>query len=69
MLAGLTMFAARFGSFYPANHSPRKIETKKNKENLQAPAVVLFMMGKLSLLTLPRPSAMHLSRAHHPLEW
>ena len=31
-----------FGPFYPANHSPSKIETKKNRENLQVPAGVVL---------------------------
>ena len=42
MLGVLTMFAARLGPFYPANHSPSKIETKKNRENLQVPAGVVL---------------------------
>ena len=52
MLGVLTMFAARFGSFYPANHSPSKIETEKNKENLQVPAGVVLCLERMRVLEL-----------------
>ena len=50
MLGVLTMFAARLGSFYPANHSPSKIETKKNRENLQVPAGVVLCLEPMRVL-------------------
>ena len=50
MLGVLTMFAARLGPFYPANHSPREIETKKNRENLQVPAGVVLCLEPMRVL-------------------
>ena len=50
MLGVLTMFAARLGPFYPANHSPSKIETKKNRENLQVPAGVVLCLEPMRVL-------------------
>ena len=50
MLGVLMMFAARLGPFYPANHSPREIETKKNRENLQVPAGVVLCLEPMRVL-------------------
>ena len=44
------MFVARLGPFYPANHSPSKIETKKNRENLQVPAGVVLCLEPMRVL-------------------
>ena len=56
MPAALAMFAARFGSFYPASYSPSKIDTLKKWGNLQAPAAgVVFRYGK----TTTNPSERH----------
>ena len=50
MLGVLTMFTARLGSFYPANHSPSEIETNKNRENLQVPAGVVLCLEPMRVL-------------------
>ena len=56
MLGVLTMFAARLGPFYPANHSPREIETKKNRENLQVPAGAVLCLELTDARSRPSPS-------------
>ena len=50
MLGVLTLFAARLGPYYPANHSPSKIETKTNRENLQVTAGVVLCLEPMRVL-------------------